>query len=249
MEKYIKWGLAAVAVAFIAWMIFSIFAQEVGATKPPRFEPVTLCHDAGGKKFVEITVANQGQLNGHLGHEGDLIPIPENGCPVEEEPVVDVCENIEGNQATVPEGYSKDGDNCYLIEEPKDYCDTLEGVQAEDEDCPPVEEPTCEELQNCPVVETPPTGTQDKDERPKFGYSQGPNGVKGDGKCQLEWKEIKGSKKVEIRYAEDGIFGNGYKTIKTDDDGAEWLYVDEASVKLRGRSDKTEWSKTHELSC
>lgn len=134
-------------------------------------------------------------------------------------------------------------------EEPKDYCEYLEGIQGEDEDCPKPE-PTCEELQNCepeePPVETPKVDTPDA---PKVRFSQGPNGVKGDGKCQIEWKTIKGSKKVEIRYAEDGIFGNGYKTLTTEDDGAEWLNADSGKMKLRGRDSKTEWSHAKNFSC
>lgn len=127
-------------------------------------------------------------------------------------------------------------------EEPKDYCDTLEGVQDEETYCPPVEE---EE----PPVIVPETPKVDTPDAPKVRYSQGPNGVKGDSKCQIEWPTIKGSKKVEIRYAEDGIFGNGYKTLTTEDDGAEWLNADSGKMKLRGRDSKTEWSHAKNFSC
>lgn len=127
-------------------------------------------------------------------------------------------------------------------EEPKDYCDTLEGVQDEETYCPPVEE---EE----PPVIVPETPKVDTPDAPKVRYSQGPNGVKGDSKCQIEWRTIKGSKKVEIRYAEDGIFGNGYKTLTTKDDGAEWLNADSGKMKLRGRDSKTEWSHAKSFSC
>lgn len=117
-----------------------------------------------------------------------------------------------------------------------------------------VEEPTCEELQNCepeaPVevpVEVPKVSQPDAPK--KFGVSQGPHGVKGDGYCQLEYKTIKGSKKIEVRYAEDGVFGNGYKSFTTEDDGAIDLKSDSGKVKYRGRDSKTEWSEARSYSC
>jgi len=119
----------------------------------------------------------------------------------------------------------------------------------------PVEEPTCEELQNCPVEELPEEPVvvkKDTPDAPKLHTSQGPAGVKGDGTCQLEWKEIKGSKKVEVRIANDGVFGNGFKSFETKDDGAEWvegITGENAKVKFRGRDSKTEWSKAINLDC
>ena len=51
-------------------------------TGPPA--QVTLCHATGSEQnpYVEITVDdNSVQLEGHQGHEGDIIPAPEGGCP------------------------------------------------------------------------------------------------------------------------------------------------------------------------
>jgi hypothetical protein len=44
---------------------------------------------------------------------------------------VDVCSNIEGNQATVPDGYHANGDGtCSQDENPVDVCSNIEGNQA-----------------------------------------------------------------------------------------------------------------------
>ena len=47
------------------------------------YQPVTLCHHthSNTNPYVEITVDNQGQLNGHTHHQGDIIPAPAGGCP------------------------------------------------------------------------------------------------------------------------------------------------------------------------
>lgn len=113
------------------------------------------------------------------------------------------------------------------------------------------EEPSCEETQTCEpeVVPEEPVVPEEKFTPKKPAYSQGPHGVKGDSKCQLEWKTIKGSKKVEVRYAEDGVFGNGYKSFTTKDDGAQWLNSDSGVFKLRGRDSKTDWSDAKKYSC
>lgn len=148
-----KVSLAIVIViamaVFIGWYAFVRMTPKAGASYHPPFTPVTLCHATGSKSnpFVEITVSTQGALNGHLGHDGDIIPKGEGDCPGP----VDVCKNIEGVQVDVPEGYTKDGDNCYPVQPPKDYCDTLEGVQAEDVDCPV---DVCENLEGV-QTETP----------------------------------------------------------------------------------------------
>ena len=41
---------------------------------------ITICHATGAGFYVEITVDRNG-LNGHGGHEGDMIPAPADGCP------------------------------------------------------------------------------------------------------------------------------------------------------------------------
>jgi len=46
-------------------------------------EKITICHATGSEKnpYVEITISVKG-LNGHLYHEGDVIPVPPEGCSV-----------------------------------------------------------------------------------------------------------------------------------------------------------------------
>lgn len=44
---------------------------------------IIICHATGSETnpFVEITISVTG-LNGHMFHEGDIIPAPEEGCDV-----------------------------------------------------------------------------------------------------------------------------------------------------------------------
>lgn len=103
-------------------------------------------------------------------------------------------------------------------EEPTDYCDTIEGTQPEDFDCPKEEEPTCEELQNCelevtPTPEpcrencgTPPTFAGSSTEAPKPVSCTIPFEVArtwyGDGK--LSWaNDAQGIQKFSITYGPD----------------------------------------------
>jgi len=56
-------------------------------------DQVTICHatDSETEPYTEITVSING-LNGHAGHERDIIPVPVNGCPTS--PLVIVNEKI-----------------------------------------------------------------------------------------------------------------------------------------------------------
>ncbi|OGY38637.1 MAG: hypothetical protein A2418_00020 [Candidatus Brennerbacteria bacterium RIFOXYC1_FULL_41_11] len=56
------------------------------ATKTPKsggggHTPVTICHQTGNGGYIEITVDDDGAYNGHINHEGDIIPAPAGGCP------------------------------------------------------------------------------------------------------------------------------------------------------------------------
>jgi hypothetical protein len=44
---------------------------------------ITICHATSSETnpYNEITISVHG-LNGHGNHEGDIIPIPEDGCPI-----------------------------------------------------------------------------------------------------------------------------------------------------------------------
>lgn len=221
-----------IGLFFVVFLVFVwIMTRTAGATALPK---VTMCQNGHTIEVSLAAVAGLLQAGATPG-----------ACPV----VVDVCSNLEGVQATVPEGYTEADHVCTPVP-PTDFCPTLPGVQAIDVDCPPVIVPTCAELQNCPVEVPPVTpGTQSGNERPKFHLSQGPNGSVGDGLCQIEYKPIKGSSKVEARYAEDGVFGNGFKTIIQSDEGHIWLHSDSGIVKIRGRHAQTDWSKAKGYSC
>lgn len=52
-----------------------------------------------------------------------------NGCKIPPPPPVDVCPNIDGNQATVPDGYQLVDGQCVVIPPPVDLCPNLDGNQ------------------------------------------------------------------------------------------------------------------------
>lgn len=80
--KYFKFILPCLTSLLLA-ANFTVFASQGQG----EFVPVTLCHATGSETnpYEEITVDNQGQLNGHQNHENDIIPAPEEGCPDEDE--------------------------------------------------------------------------------------------------------------------------------------------------------------------
>lgn len=89
---YIDLG-KAVAVLAMATLVFGSFRSPMAsAVANNDFEPVTLCHFLGNGNYNEITVSTQGALQGHEGHEGDVIPAPEEGC--------ESLEDEEADQAT-----------------------------------------------------------------------------------------------------------------------------------------------------
>lgn len=235
MDKYLRIVLATLAVLFVAWVVFSVFTREVGATSLH-----TAWVNQGDVKWsgvckAEAPACNQISEGTEYGEQKQECKLLGGGggfpCIIGQKRTIEVSRGCE-----------VEGDVCDQAGSCSEVCGT-----------PATEVPdgnggtkVCEATPACEVP-TPPK--KDTPDAPKLRYSQGPNGTVGDGKCQLEWREIRGSKKVEIRYAEDGVFGNGYKTIMTKDDGAEWLPVDSAKVKLRGRDSKTEWSHARNLSC
>lgn len=89
---------------------------------------------------------------------GARVTVKKNDCEVP--PPVDVCSNIEGNQSTVPSGYTESGGICTEIPEPVDVCPNIDGLQETipsgkeiiGGQCvdivPPVEPPACSETQH-----------------------------------------------------------------------------------------------------
>jgi hypothetical protein len=73
-----------VAIATLMMAAAPALAQSEGDRSGGK---ITICHRTGSETnpYVTITVDRNG-LNGHGGHEGDIIPAPEGGCPGEEPP-------------------------------------------------------------------------------------------------------------------------------------------------------------------
>lgn len=115
-------------------------AAQAGDEHPDN---VTLCHAsglAGTTKYETITVGYPAAFGpaGHFsengtpnaGHEQDYL----GEC--HEQPPVDVCPNLEGDQSEVPPGYHLGDDEngrqiCIQDEQPPDVCPNLEGNQAQ----------------------------------------------------------------------------------------------------------------------
>lgn len=121
MNKLYVYLVLGLLAGLVAISLFLFFTRQTSATY--QLPNVNICHCPDGNplncstKNISLPAA-LAHLNNH---ENDYRGV----C----EEVVDVCPE-EGVQPTGP------------CEEPKDYCDTLEGVQAEDEDCPKEEDPT-----------------------------------------------------------------------------------------------------------
>lgn len=89
--------------------------------------PVTVCHKPG-TPAQQTLVVDDDAVPGHLGH-GDTLG------------------ECEGPPPPCPEGTVLQDEECVPVTPPTDYCDTLEGVQAEDEDCPPPPNDVCPNLE------------------------------------------------------------------------------------------------------
>ncbi len=118
-----------------------------GACVPPA--KVNVCHATGSSSnpYVLINVSTNSVASsadffakGHGSHVGDswdgfyaknLDFIPAFGNMANcTQPPVDVCNNIVGNQADIPEGYISDGDGGCVLP-PVDVCNNIEGNQAD----------------------------------------------------------------------------------------------------------------------
>ena len=214
MKNY-KWIIITIVVVAVLLIGYKVFA------KPPKFEPVTLCH-WDSHKYVEITVDNQGALNGHDGHDKDIIPMGADGCPQPESKY----EWSEWSECSAKCGGGIQTRTCDKV--------ALDTLTKKDVKCEGPSEQACN-TQACEIDEpidepiTPidekATDEVDKDERPDLDFTQGPNMGTGDGKVKLKWDTIDDCKDVRIKIADDGVFGNGYEIIETEDDGVEWVYM------------------------
>ena len=134
-------GALLVALTVFTFIQQPAYAQGVS---------VTVCHAAGPSQYVPITVSissvnDANGLNGHGNHANDAWPSfvfdgvtypgrgdPSNCSTATDPDPVDVCPNLDGDQATLPDGYEFDElDQCVLInEDPVDVCPNLDGDQA-----------------------------------------------------------------------------------------------------------------------
>jgi len=109
MKRYI----IVVAVLAVLGFTSTAFATQ---EKPHK---VTICHADGQGGYVRI-ITDKHAIKGHFynhnepkrGHEDDLLLEGEVECPV-----LDVCENIEGDQEVVPENYTEEDGVCTEVVE------------------------------------------------------------------------------------------------------------------------------------
>jgi hypothetical protein len=64
-------------------LALSITGCKRNQQQAPASFPLEICHatGSGDNAYVAMTLNSQAALNGHYGHEDDLLPAPEGGCP------------------------------------------------------------------------------------------------------------------------------------------------------------------------
>jgi hypothetical protein len=133
-------GLAALAVAGATSARVDDDSSGSGFVTLEKPDFVTFCHVAGREEDPANTVTLTLPYNAVFGHAGHF---NEDGTPNaghEQDhlgpcqappPPTDVCPNIGGNQADVPEGMVKDEQgNCVTSPPPTDVCPNIDGNQA-----------------------------------------------------------------------------------------------------------------------
>ena len=133
-------GLAALAVAGATSARVDDDSSGSGFVTLQKPDFVTFCHVAGREEDPANTVTLTLPYNAVFGHAGHF---NEDGTPNaghEQDhlgpcqappPPTDVCPNIGGNQADVPEGMVKDEQgNCVTSPPPTDVCPNIDGNQA-----------------------------------------------------------------------------------------------------------------------
>jgi len=133
-------GLAALAVAGATSARVDDDSSGSGFVTLEKPDFVTFCHVAGREEDPANTVTLTLPYNAVFGHAGHF---NEDGTPKaghEQDhlgpcqappPPTDVCPNIGGNQADVPEGMVKDEQgNCVTSPPPADVCPNIDGNQA-----------------------------------------------------------------------------------------------------------------------
>ena len=138
-------------MGFVAFIGMKAFAGH--DDNPPPSLKVNICHATGSESnpYKAKRVDDDGDWHGHQGHSGDFLylgdtnnkgkPTDDDWCE-ENAPKEDVLGCTDPEATNYNSEATKDDESCeYVQDEPKDYCDSLEGVQAEDENCPPAPTP------------------------------------------------------------------------------------------------------------
>ena len=142
MRNYFKLVFGAALVAALISVLFSCVNGSANATVTED-----ICHPNNGNGYVHISVDqhsshfNDDRTPKHTNKDGQSDVYSTNGlCPGEEPPPTDdpTCEEL-GN--CPPEPCDENLGNCEPPEDPVDYCDTVDGVQDEDFNCPPADNP------------------------------------------------------------------------------------------------------------
>jgi len=139
---FVASGMLMVVVTMLSLATQTVFAQQETVN-------VAVCHYNPGNGGVIVVVAVQSVddangLNGHGTHANDSwasfeyggVTYPGQGdagnCQVEEEPEEDLCENLEGIQTEIPDGYVQNTEGeCVPEEEEVDLCSNLDGIQTQ----------------------------------------------------------------------------------------------------------------------
>lgn len=127
MSNYSLKDTSPLIVVVVAAILIFCLGAVVFAEPAPK---VTICHATSSETnpWTRIVVS-ENAIGGHFdnpgtpkaGHEDDVLLEGDVACPVTEVPL-DVCDNIEGDQAEVPEGYIEDNGICdkkVEVEEPE----------------------------------------------------------------------------------------------------------------------------------
>jgi hypothetical protein len=203
-------GIAISVVAFL--MIITLFGNKAEAISLPK---VYICHvenpDEGGVNQQTLHIAVAAAIAHLTQHDADYSG---------------ECEEPEVTPTPTP-----------TPEPDVDYCDTVEGTQTEDYDCPK-DEPTCEELQNCEEPEEPvyPYIHVDSWSQPEPAKAPAVcsitnigdvanivalTGTPNDGKIEVQWSLPENADKVHIVYREYSESGWTHALLNTPNDGNE----------------------------
>lgn len=228
-NKIFKILFTVIGVCLVALGVNLAFAKYVGATYQPSFHT-----EWKNEGHVKWGVCEAKAACGTT--EGTQKGTQKQGCKLVQGQGSFECQLGHQRYVSVERSCEVETPAC---EEPKDYCDTLEGMQDEETYCPPVEE------EEPPVVEQPKNDNDEKQSKCKApGKVQGFRYQFVGASNRLRW-EPKGSvDKVDI-----AVYGMDKTTllynVRTDDDGEYFIPSHTTWHKIRavGNCGLSSWSK------